>query len=257
MIMRPKLSDYLIIHISQSNTLDYLDSIQGINLLRKKYHEDFNDLLKNNLNVIIIISVKGLNTIAENIIVSTKFSFNHIPIIVHLDVLNVDDIRKCGEMGVDNVIIEGINVKSLKNNMEKLINEKVSIKIYDFGINSHVYSNLVKNALELIEDNYLRLMNVKEIADILNVSDCTLISEFKKNGLLSPKKLLLHFKVKHSLMLMQNVGLNLKEIASLSGFSDEKRFIECFHRFFQKSPGNVRKNISSEFIKKFAYEEVS
>jgi transcriptional regulator GlxA family with amidase domain len=47
-------------------------------------------------------------------------------------------------------------------------------------------------------------------------------------------------KVNHAIKLMQNKGLNVCEIAYLSGFNNEKRMAECFHRMFGMPPGEYR-----------------
>ena len=63
-------------------------------------------------------------------------------------------------------------------------------------------------------------------------------------GLPGPKKILIRMKVEHAINLMRNSGFNIREIATLSGFTEEKRMAECFHRMFGIPPGAYRfKNI--------------
>jgi transcriptional regulator GlxA family with amidase domain len=81
---------------------------------------------------------------------------------------------------------------------------------------------------------------------MMDVSECTLSREFQKYSLPGPKRMLMYLKVYHSSLLMQNNGLNIREIASLSGFSNDKRMAECFQRVYNMPPGEYRKQMNKK-----------
>jgi transcriptional regulator GlxA family with amidase domain len=86
-------------------------------------------------------------------------------------------------------------------------------------------------------------MTVKEIADLLEINECTLSREFNKYDLPGPKRILMYLKVHHAVKLMENNGLKRQEVALLSGFSDERRMMECLGRVY---PQNISKCIKSK-----------
>lgn len=255
--MKARLSDYVIVYLSQSNIVKCIEKITGIKVIKKNLYEDYNSLLKNNTYVIVLISAKNLTPLIENAILSIKFRFNHVPILLLLDDPELETARKCGELGVNRIIINGDEDKSILENIKFIIKNQVFIRLVDFNIDINNYPKVVQNALKVIEKNYVKLMGTNEIAGILDVSDCSLIREFNKSKILTPKRLLLFFKVKHSLILMMKDGLSLKEIANLSGFSNEKRFNECFQRIFSIPPGSVRENITLEFTNTFGKKDTN
>lgn len=107
------------------------------------------------------------------------------------------------------------------------------------------YSELLKKCLHLIENMYVSIMKVSTLSEMLDVSDSVLTREFQRFQLLPPKKILLILKVKHAEKLMTNDGLNMNEVAKLSGFSNIKRMTECFHRVFGHSPGSHKMSLNA------------
>jgi transcriptional regulator GlxA family with amidase domain len=128
-------------------------------------------------------------------------------------------------------------------------NNKVFIEDLSIDKNDPLYSVMLRESLLIMERNYLKIFNINEIANILRINESTLFREFSKFGLPSPKKILMFLKVRHAIKLMQNKGLNVREISSLSGFTDEKRMAECFHRMFGMAPGEYReKHVDNEYV---------
>ncbi|PRX56381.1 DNA-binding response regulator [Flagellimonas meridianipacifica] len=176
-----------------------------------------------------------------------KENFQELPLIgIVSPEIKPETIRKCGEIGV-NGIIKRSNLftleEFLRNSINRL-NSKITLRELDIHLENK--STLLVRALRIIEDNYLVLMGTSEIAKQLNITDCTLSREFKKNELLNPKRLLLNFKVKHSVNLMENRGLSLKNIARQSGFSNEQRFNSCFKKIYFCTPGEFRKTLKMD-----------
>lgn len=101
-----------------------------------------------------------------------------------------------------------------------------------------------KKILLFIESRYLTICNMTDIANYIGVTENTITREFHKYNLCSPKRLLMYFKVKHSIELLRNSDLKIREIANLSGFTNEQRYIECFAKVFHSTPSNYRRTFN-------------
>lgn len=55
-------------------------------------------------------------------------------------------------------------------------------------------------------------------------------------------------KLRYAMHLMKNSGLRINEIGRLVGYSDPRRFNECFHRILGIAPVECRKRVMSENI---------
>ncbi|NVO08827.1 MAG: helix-turn-helix transcriptional regulator [Bacteroidales bacterium] len=129
----------------------------------------------------------------------------------------------------------GIKLSNIHNT--KITLAKFSIFIENYPLN-------VQKILFFIEQNYLNIFTMTDIADYIGVNESTISREFQKNKICSPKRLLMYFKVMHSVELLKNTNLKIKEIADLSGFTNEQRYIECFGRTLETTPNEFRKKQS-------------
>lgn len=177
-----------------------------------------------------------------------KKRFSHIPCIAVIASSDMELARYCGSIGIESVLpfekIHSINEEIVRICAKN--NNKVSLEDLSIDKNDPLYSPMIKESLAIMERDYLKIFNINEIADLLEINESTLSREFCKFGLPGPKKILMFLKVNHAIKLMQNTGLNVCEISNLSGFSNEKRMAECFHRMFGMPPGEYRiKNVHS------------
>lgn len=171
-----------------------------------------------------------------------KKNFPSLPCIAILGQPTIEMAHYCGMLGIDcvmsatelNLVDEVINRACLKKN------SKVDLSEINIDKTLLWYSSLLRDALLIIENDYIKILNTSEISNLIEISESTLSREFSKYDLPSPKKILMSLKVKQAIKLMHNKGLNLQEIALLSGFTDEKRMGECFKRIFGTSPGKYR-----------------
>ncbi len=217
-------------------------------------HENNYEVIRRNIYVVnnvintkqVICTVFNINNnLLTNHIDKYIRSYKNIPLVVILYEKNMELARYCGELGVNRVICsnEIRELPKIINEISIKKNTKITLKSFGLNINDYKGSKIVFESLLIIEQKYTYLMSVQELAQELNVSDNSISREFHKEKLISPKKLMLYFKVIHALYLMENKGLRLNEIANLSGFTNERRFNECFHRIFEESPGLIRNAI--------------
>lgn len=172
-----------------------------------------------------------------------KQKFPSIPLLIILEGKWVETAHEYGKAGIEKVL-HFSEISRLSKEVTRLIYQHtVKITLKDIGITQLNYSNNLNEALRILEKDYLHLMGVKEIADLLEINECTLSREFNKYDLPGPKRILMYMKVNHAVRLMENKGLNRQEVALLSGFSDERRMMECLGRVY---PQNISKCIKSK-----------
>jgi AraC-like DNA-binding protein len=123
-------------------------------------------------------------------------------------------------------------------------------KITLSGLNITIenYPPLIQKLLGFMEDNYLSILMVADIAKYAGISEATVAHEFQKNNLAPPKQLLLLFKVTHSVELLNKTNLKIKEIACLSGFTSEKRYMECFEKVHGIPPSRYKKKQGTDHV---------
>jgi AraC-like DNA-binding protein len=211
-------------------------------VIEKQKFESIRQEVRVNRIACIIVHI-GYDDMPESIYFeSFKKKFSHIPCIAVIASPDMELARYCGSIGIDCVLpfekIHRIKEEIVRICAEK--NNKVFIEDLSIDKNNPLYSVMIRESLLIIERDYLKIFNINKIADILEINESTLSREFSKFDLPSPKKILMFLKVKHAIKLMQNKGLNIREISSLSGFTDEKRMVECFHRMFEMTPGKYR-----------------
>lgn len=216
-------------------------------LLREKYVvisrnsvEELVAVMSGKLLYCIVIYFNGNYMFSLSNILQMKKQFSSIPIIGIIEKEDMELARLCGLNGFDKLVSAkdiGL-IDTIILEVSKKFRSRITL--CDFRIELDNLSDLMVRALKLIEAHYTELKGVGEIAASLGVNESTLSREFRQYNLVGPKRILLYFKLKYAIRLMQNEGLSLKDITYLSGFSSAKRFNECFHLVFDCSPGNYR-----------------
>ncbi|MGN8034060.1 helix-turn-helix transcriptional regulator [Chitinophaga sp. 22321] len=159
-----------------------------------------------------------------------------LPVLVIIDKDNIELARLCGAHGIKNVIGSS-TLDEIPRELARIINDnQVKASLRELNVELSACSFALTEILLYIESYYQKIMTVQEIAQRFNYSEFNLIKDFKKSGLISPKKMLLCLKIIHAIKLMDKTSYKMKEIATLSGFSNEKRFNECFNRVLGCSP---------------------
>lgn len=103
------------------------------------------------------------------------------------------------------------------------------------------YSRLIQTALLIIEQDYMYIYGVDDIAQRLGVSKSHFIREFTKQVNITPLKYLTKVKLERSKVVLANEQLPIDLVASLVGFSCGNYFAKVFKKEYGISP--------TEFIK--------
>ena len=243
--------DSLLLIVSKEPELQRITSQLSpeFNLLTTaSYSEGALSHLHDNLIDCVVIGLSNKNAEQVRVLLyNSKLKYPAVPIVIVADHVDPETIRILGSYGADKIILQNC-LRILPQTINDVIPNSFSrVKLSDFDLPVELSSLLARRALSLIEEHYIELLSVQEIADHIGVSDSLLVNEFRKNNLISPKKLLMYFKVKHAVNLMDHCDLSIAKIACLSGFTNGKRFIECFRRVY---PGYSPFQFRTLFIKK-------
>lgn len=110
--------------------------------------------------------------------------------------------------------------------------------------------NHLKQALDFIHQHYPEKVSLADIARAGNVSPGECCRIFKKTLRLSPIQYLLDYRVRKSLPLLLEEGLNITEIAGLTGFSSASYFAEVFRAHMRMTPREYRADRRKEGTKR-------
>lgn len=98
-----------------------------------------------------------------------------------------------------------------------------------------------KNMMHFVADNYQRAITLEEIAGAVNISKSLCNQLFKRYVNESPINYLMHLRARKVAEYLRSSSLSMTEIASLTGFSGVSYMSETFHKFFNMTPRDYRK----------------
>ena len=211
-------------------------------LTGKNWEECYNILRTQNVACTIFSCLSQQSFASQkNGLSGLKKSFVAIPFVGIVENGDLNLVMQCGKIGVDQVIsrTQWHQLPNLITDLKMQLPVKLSVR--KASAQSDV---LIEQALQFIQNNYVSLMGTREVADHFGVAESILSRGFKKNFKVGPKRLLMYHKIIHAVNLMYNKGLCIKEVAHLSGFSNERRFNECFHKIFGCAPTVGREKIN-------------
>jgi len=227
------------------------NSIQNYRLITKRSLEPLKQsLIQKNLACIVIEIYGNIKDIEKAL--SENKHLAKLPIIAVMNDNNWETVRKLGKIGIDRVIAVN-ELKNLEMYVFELLNHSEGeVKLKDLNVDKqHCPSNTIQHTLKLIEENYLNISTVKELADIMNMNPCYLTQMFSDQKLYNPKKLLKYMKVRHALNIMEQSHLTLEEVSDLSGFDNYQQFKRCVTGIFDKTPRDVQHTVKEKSAEKF------
>lgn len=103
-----------------------------------------------------------------------------------------------------------------------------------------IYPPLVRQAVELMREEYAYLSGVEELAERMEVSTGHLIRAFSTAVGVPPGKFLLRLKLDNARLMLQNRDYSVDMVADMAGFSGANYFCKVFRRETGESPGQYR-----------------
>lgn len=102
-------------------------------------------------------------------------------------------------------------------------------------------SERIRKILDYIHEHYQNSLTQEAIAQQFYFSRGYFSSFFKKYTGKTFKTYLTEIRLLHAEQLLKQTNRSISQIAQDAGFSDERRFIETFKKYYEKTPGAFRK----------------
>lgn len=110
---------------------------------------------------------------------------------------------------------------------------------YDYSSRTYL-----EHALQFIQFNYKRNIQIADIADYIGISRAYLFNIFKQNLNMSPKDYLLNYRMDRAKDLLETTSDTIHDIALDVGYNDPLTFSKMFRNVVGVSPSQYRKNLS-------------
>lgn len=103
------------------------------------------------------------------------------------------------------------------------------------------YSQETALLKEYIDNHVTRNITLKELGDMVYLSESQIIRIFKRDLGITPYEYILSLKMEQAKLMLRSTGLMVKEIAFQLGFCDEHYFTYLFKQRMGKTPTGYRK----------------
>lgn len=101
----------------------------------------------------------------------------------------------------------------------------------------------ISEIIEIIEDEFPRKNDLKDLAFLVNLSVSHLQHLFKREVGISIKQFTCNVRLKKTCELLESTNLRIKEICYIIGCHDRSHFVRDFKRKIGLSPSNYRTKI--------------
>jgi AraC-like DNA-binding protein len=153
-----------------------------------------------------------------------------------LSVVTIDEItqRNVQQMGRTDSIPE---MAAIFQNMIVELTQKVREQKTATG----QYSEPIRKAMEYVTLNYSQQLSPVTIADFLHVSLSYLEKQFKKETGNTISYFIAAYRCSMAADLLKNTKQSVSDIAFYVGYSDNNYFVKVFKKYYDKTPGQYRK----------------
>lgn len=100
---------------------------------------------------------------------------------------------------------------------------------------------LIREAENFIRFHYDSNITVADVAESVNLEMCYFSKLFKRETGMSPKQMIIEYRMNKAIMLLQNTNLTVTEVAGCVGIEDPQYFTRLFKKYTGKSPTALRK----------------
>ncbi|MBR2650363.1 MAG: PocR ligand-binding domain-containing protein [Clostridia bacterium] len=172
--------------------------------------------------------------------------------------LMMGQVREYGD-GIDNMILalarlgkRDFDAISMCADMPSVKPEMVSsyVNIMTICARYLTLSNAVTGAkptvselvMQYICENYTEHITVKDICDAVGYSKSTVLSQFKRDYLITVNAYLNNMRLEQAKKMLENNNVSVNEVALMCGFSDQSYFSKVFSGKYGITPTDYRKD---------------
>lgn len=153
---------------------------------------------------------------------------------------------------IPNIIIDMCNISKKYNQTSSddiLLLSKLHLLLYyissefpkSFKYDNNLTHTYIQEAIDFINNNYMRSITVQEVADHVSLSRSYLYKMFIKHLGQSTQSYLINIRMYKSSLLLKETTLSIAEIANKVGYSDPLLFSKIFSKHFSMSASKYRK----------------
>ena len=167
------------------------------------------------------------------------------------DLLSIEDMLEQRQTNMENVIgrkvdffyeLNRLQDKKMLVNWFRNLCEAI-VRHDDNSDKSPVY---IRDAMEYIENHYMKNLELKEVANHVFLNEWYFSSQFKKHMGVSFSEYLNQVRINHAKILLSHKEIKISHVAKLVGFQDQAYFSLVFKRFVHISPKRYQTNISKQ-----------
>lgn len=103
-----------------------------------------------------------------------------------------------------------------------------------------IQEKIIKQAITFIENNFYSEINLKALAQYVNLSLFHFSRVFKQYTGYSPYEYIINFRINYAKKLLQNTNLSIKEISVTVGFNSDTHFMTTFKKHTNLTPKQFR-----------------
>ena len=107
-------------------------------------------------------------------------------------------------------------------------------------------STYFEHALQFIQFNYNRNIQISDIADYIGITRSYLFNIFKQNLNLAPKEYLLQYRMDKAKEFLEETTDSIQDIALSVGYNDALAFSKMFRHIVGVSPSQYRKSFLNQ-----------
>lgn len=151
----------------------------------------------------------------------------------------------------DEKLFDALNklVKDINQNKDVLLDNSIDTNgLIEF--NEYTYQGqidgkkkYVVNAIKIIEKDYFKEVNIKEVADNLFITESYLSRLFKKETGYTFVDYLTRFRIKKAIQLLQDDSIKIYQVAELVGFKDSRYFSSIFKKYINLTPTELKEKL--------------
>lgn len=217
------------------------DAFQSLQMNDLQYHMELLEAVqKKNFNLVDELIDKTLSYMQQHHIAPRQVLEYTIFIINNLEGKEIEKGAR-QNMPFDKIAARIRKCETIDKLEEVLKDGFVTIEEWMKDSGSSKYRREITEVMDFIEKNYHQKLNLKMLAETLDMNESTLSRLFKSETGCNLNYYINEKRMKKAKELLQDSSYRIKDVASAVGMEDQLYFNKVFKKYFQISPSDYRK----------------